>query len=906
MKTSFKHEKPVIHRRKSERGNALALFGLAIGGLAIILGLVAQPTLTYITPENLQAIVNEAAWAASGQFKRGYTIATMQTAARNVLDSYSVQPQSLTVETCDTVAAANSLNILTDQAQLGALDPEVCTNPLKKLVRLRVTALVEPDGLPLNVQAISEAPSLDIMLAIDTSESMTVGWANERAGDDRDPTQCNMYDTCFPFKDVKNAAIALLDNVYFPYDRVGVVTFDKDARLRLPISNDYDTVKYTVEHLQVYQGNQACPWRRADRIYSEETYPADYSSNANPCRLYTRADEVPPNNYIGFDCAAFYGASPDASSCLTTNTSDGIALSGAVLMGDYSSATSDYPTPPGGWPTVRSNINTQPVLVLLSDGAANSGHDSTGSRICPPSTNSYDWVSYHPLCRDADTLTRHCLAANNTSCLNALYPDFSNNIVDPDNYDGDDRARDMFDLIAANGVVTYTIGMGSQIKQNSLNYDIHNIAPGETLLQYGAFGTYTQMTDLNTPKGQYYYAANASSLYNSFLGIADQLIVNHRTLAPTPTITPTLPPSDTPSITPTSTVSLTPTITSTPTLTSTATSTKTKTNTRTVTATRTITSTPTITNTPGLTFTPTVTRTVTLTRTITSTITVTRTRTPTPTSTGSRTFTPTVTATSTETETPTETSTVTPTETATSTQSNTPTITPTETEAPTLTVTHTPTETETPSATVTRTLTRTPTQTRTATATATAATLTIKSIAAQDGWVLETGETSNTGGSVNSTNTSFRVGDDAANRQYRSILSFNTAALPDNAIIQSAVIKIKYSALIGANPFNTLGNLWAQIKLGAFSNNPALQATDFGIAPSVTNIIGVFNGPINNWYSAPLTALGRSNLNKTGLTQFRLRFALDDNNNNTANTMLFASGNLVGAEPQLIITYILP
>ena len=185
-------------------------------------------------------------------------------------------------------------------------------------------------------------------------------------------------------------------------------------------------------------------------------------------------------------------------------------------------------------------------------------------------------------------------------------------------------------------------------------------------------------------------------------------------------------------------------------------------------------------------------------------------------------------------------------------------------------------------------------------------TLTLKSMAAHDGWLLENKENSSMGGSSNSNNTTAQVGDDSANRQYRSILSFNTAALPDNAIIQSAVIRIKYNAMIGTNPFNALGKLWAEIKSGVFGTSPALQITDFSAASSAKSAVGIFNGPISNWYNASLNATGLGMLNKTGLTQFRLRFAIDDNNNHKANIMLFNSGNAASGQPELTIIYTLP
>jgi hypothetical protein len=136
-------------------------------------------------------------------------------------------------------------------------------------------------------------------------------------------------------------------------------------------------------------------------------------------------------------------------------------------------------------------------------------------------------------------------------------------------------------------------------------------------------------------------------------------------------------------------------------------------------------------------------------------------------------------------------------------------------------------------------------------------------------------------------------------------LSFNTAALPDNAIIQSAVLKIRQNSITGTNPFGILGNLLAQIRQGAFNNN-SLELADFNSAPSSATIAGTFLGPVNAWYNATLTATGRTYLNRTGLTQFRLRFATDDNNNNAADFIRFNSGNAPANQPELTITYILP
>jgi hypothetical protein len=186
-------------------------------------------------------------------------------------------------------------------------------------------------------------------------------------------------------------------------------------------------------------------------------------------------------------------------------------------------------------------------------------------------------------------------------------------------------------------------------------------------------------------------------------------------------------------------------------------------------------------------------------------------------------------------------------------------------------------------------------------------TATFNSAGAQDGWILESSETSGVGGTKDNTAATFRLGDESSDRQYRAILSFNTASLPNNAIIQSAVLKIKQSgSAVGSNPFNILGSLYATIRKGYFSSSSALQLADFNAAATASKV-GAFGAtPVSGWYSATLNSSGRSNVNKTSLTQFRLYFSKDDNDNNMADYMKFFSGDASSSKPQLIITYTLP
>ncbi len=187
---------------------------------------------------------------------------------------------------------------------------------------------------------------------------------------------------------------------------------------------------------------------------------------------------------------------------------------------------------------------------------------------------------------------------------------------------------------------------------------------------------------------------------------------------------------------------------------------------------------------------------------------------------------------------------------------------------------------------------------------------TYKSTGAQDGWILESTENSNTGGAMNATAGALSLGDNAQKKQYRSILSFNTSSLPDNAVITKVTLKLKkHSVVGGGNPVAIFQGFMVDIKKGMFGTAP-LALADFKATASKT--VGPQSPALTTgWYSLNLTP-AKAYINKlgtnSGLTQMRLRFKLDDNNNAVANILNLVSGNNVTASnrPTLIIEYYVP
>lgn len=189
----------------------------------------------------------------------------------------------------------------------------------------------------------------------------------------------------------------------------------------------------------------------------------------------------------------------------------------------------------------------------------------------------------------------------------------------------------------------------------------------------------------------------------------------------------------------------------------------------------------------------------------------------------------------------------------------------------------------------------------------------LRSNGRNDGWILETNENSNMGGTKNSVDGTFQVGDDAQDRQYRSILHFPTHYLPDNAVITQAILMIKIQGVAGTDPFFTHGNMLVDICYGPYGNfGPfkinALQPMDFQSPASLSAAALIQNNAVGGWYWAILTPNAIAYINKTGNTQLRLGFQFDDNDDLAADFLTFYSGDAIEQtdRPHLYIDYYVP
>jgi Flp pilus assembly protein TadG len=479
---------------RSERGQAIVLIAVGLVALIVMIGLMADGGMLFIEYGRLKRGIDAAALSAALQYREGYTDEQLNYAAREFLVLNQIDVFDIQVDTCNTLPG----------------DAELCTSPQRKLVRVTASrdvdfnflTIVGWDRTTLTASSVGEAASVDIVLIIDASASMAFegdgGNPNYADVPEDDPSFCNPIHSCQPLEQIKTVAKDFIDEaLWFPYDRVAIVTFDRDPHLILALTDDGNAVTTAINSLTVFQPDK-CVWG--------PPFPANPSFG--PCLNYPPPDLT----YKGLDCPLYrYG--PD----LTLGTADDTTLNpssctSSNIGGALIVAGAEFAQPP-----VREDSLW--VVILLAGGPANTGlvdHPQFGGqefpdRICPPST----WgppTGNLPWCRDASASSRHLSGS--------------------ENYDADDYARDKADFVAdpvnGQGAVIFSIGLGNMVQNAPPPSDPD---AGEKLLDYAARCAGEGLWDCPKPcpdctkanHGQYFHAPTAADLREIFRAIADNI-----------------------------------------------------------------------------------------------------------------------------------------------------------------------------------------------------------------------------------------------------------------------------------------------------------------------------------------------------------------------------------------------
>jgi Flp pilus assembly protein TadG len=479
--------------RKMDGGQVLVIVALSMVVLIAIMGLALDVGTIFIDNARLRRAVDAAALAAALQIREGYNPANLEPAAKDFLNLNRIHWTSIDVVYCDLVT-----NTPADLcSSTGGLPRKLVRVYVEADAYLNFLAVLGINQVQISATATSETASIDMVLVIDRSESMTynyaVGQVNADGKQMRDPSVCNdpaihspqgYPGDCEPFNTVKDSAIKFVNRFMFePYDRVAVVTFDKDPHMNLHFTTDKTDVITTIENLTVYPG---------EGVYD--------SGGGNPSRLYAANGD-----YLGLQCPfAFHPAVPgdtnNPSPCTTTN------IGGALL-----DAGNEFSAPHPG-EVVRQNSLW--VVVLLTDGVANAGYGGDPQQYYCPDGTWFGQGTVPFLCNDAIGATRH------------TYTD------PPINYDAEDFAYDKADFVGTplnpaiigQNAYIYTIGLGPQVTLRSRvdcsSKDINGncliddgTKLGEKFLKYAA----------QVGRGIYYPAPTTAELDVIFQSIANNI-----------------------------------------------------------------------------------------------------------------------------------------------------------------------------------------------------------------------------------------------------------------------------------------------------------------------------------------------------------------------------------------------
>jgi len=500
----------------------MVLIALAFIGLAAFVGLTVDAGILFIQSGHLRRAVDSASLAAANQFREGRTLAEIEAAADEFIDLNNLNPANAVIFICDiSDPTAGNTNVYHD---VDICPPDINgdgvhnDSPPRKFVRVEATMPVEFAFLPIigwgsidiRAEAISETASVDLVLVIDTSQSMawdavcgdnidddafweiaagnlpdgvddcTDGGTVLKVGAFEDdygsnPDNCNDPDPaagiqgeCMPFEDVRTAALALVDRMYFPYDRMAIINFDVNAGAKLHFSDSPSSIKSAIGNLLVYKLPSCDGW------------------------------DTPPGN-------------KDPRGCTNTNIADGLLFGGNEFG-------------------LSLRQEAVPILILLSDGAANAATDTAGNFVCPGGPgNNPTWVE--PFCRDEDFEI-----GPGTFGLDA--EDWA---VDQGYFVGCPDANAYDPLLTSctgpgQGAVVFTIGLGEELINNTACHAATypgGCEPnqGEELLRFlaaiGDDGDPSTDPCSSEPIGQscgnYYYSPTGTGLIQVFEAIASRI-----------------------------------------------------------------------------------------------------------------------------------------------------------------------------------------------------------------------------------------------------------------------------------------------------------------------------------------------------------------------------------------------
>jgi len=149
------------------------------------------------------------------------------------------------------------------------------------------------------------------------------------------------------------------------------------------------------------------------------------------------------------------------------------------------------------------------------------------------------------------------------------------------------------------------------------------------------------------------------------------------------------------------------------------------------------------------------------------------------------------------------------------------------------------------------------------------------------------------------------VGDNVINVSVRMFYSFETGGISDDAVVESAFLRVYQEATLGS-PYADLGDLVVDhVQIGA-----DLDSGDYDGGTLASNIGTLSDDATPEWKAIDVTALVQSDVTANRMySEFRLRFTVGTNGDASNDAVLLNDGadsSGSGNVPELVISYRAP
>ncbi|MBI5953850.1 MAG: hypothetical protein HY865_19525 [Chloroflexi bacterium] len=531
-------------RKFSERGQAIILIAAAIVGLVAIVGLMVDGGILLIEYARLKRGIDAASIAAASQFRKNFDPQDLVKAGEEFL-KLNQSNATVTIYTCNVPGTSWDASLCA--ANNNGVSRKLVRVTAEEYVQFGFMRVVGMNGTWISASSVGEAASVDMVLVIDTSTSMA--FETNPAGDplkgdpSENPEVCNalMNDPahrCEPLGKVIDAAIAFVDQLFFPYDQVALVSStgqdlgSNAGDLRQPVtlldlSDDEAEVKAAIRDLKVFQPAR-CPMppeANKDYLYPCLFFNPTYiTQTCYPKSVGTLSGDLDPTtcgpSNIG---GGLYEAGYQFANARQDSFWVVISLFGGPANASDTPGYPDGRCPVDTWEYPGNNgycRDLDPMPASFNPPAVTSWEPGFRDDFFAYSNNyweNFDWSTYTFSPRTAS----HSFTVN-TSTTPPTYTYGAD-------YDADDYARDGADFIAApqpkgQGATLFAICMGEYCRSYTNSYDP---ASAEFLGRYmaeHAGDDLTAVPPVTANHGLYFFAEDASVVDEAFLEISKNIL----------------------------------------------------------------------------------------------------------------------------------------------------------------------------------------------------------------------------------------------------------------------------------------------------------------------------------------------------------------------------------------------